>query len=392
MNRFHELDALRAFAMLLGVVLHSLLFLMPDPYDLWPVQEAWATEVNTETNPYVHLYLLIHGFRMPVFFLLSGFFTAMLWQRRGWRALTEHRLKRIALPLAVSAVTVIPVCAWIYSALEPQHFGEFSLLYWPLAWLNGFVHLWFLWQLLLIGALFLVLVRLGLTFTSPAWWLLVPLTALVMFLMNEPVVGPDTSQTVIPAPDVVGFYVLFFLFGVFYYQRGIATRRWWVWLLLPALAAYGGALAALAPVISDLRESGGEVVTRDLWGGAWALTAVLQAAYAWLMCFGTMGLFLIVASRERAWVRYVSDSSYWVYLWHLPLIIGGQWLLLSVNLSVHLKFVLIFAGVVGLLLVVYHLGVRYTPIGTMLNGKRTRPGRRPPPASAPNAPAAGTPG
>ena len=211
-----------------------------------------------------------------------------------------------------------------------------------------------------------------------------------MFLMNEPVVGPDTSQTVIPAPDVVGFYVLFFLFGVFYYQRGI--RRWWVWLLLPALAAYGGALAALAPVISDLRESGGEVVTRDLWGGAWALTAVLQAAYAWLMCFGTMGLFLIVASRERAWVRYVSDSSYWVYLWHLPLIIGGQWLLLSVNLSVHLKFVLIFAGVVGLLLVVYHLGVRYTPIGTMLNGKRTRPGRRPPPASAPSAPAPGTPG
>ena len=175
MNRFHELDALRAFAMLLGVVLHSLLFLMPDPSDMWPVQEAWATEVNTETNPYVHLYLLIHGFRMPVFFLLSGFFTAMLWQRRGWRALTEHRLKRIALPWRSAPSPLFRYGVWIYSALEPQHFGEFSLLYWPLAWLGGFFHLWFLWQLLLIGALFLILVRLGLTFTSPAWWLLVPL-------------------------------------------------------------------------------------------------------------------------------------------------------------------------------------------------------------------------
>ena len=39
----------------------------------------------------------IHGFRMPVFFLLSGFFTAMLCQKRGLGGLLLHRAKRIAL-------------------------------------------------------------------------------------------------------------------------------------------------------------------------------------------------------------------------------------------------------------------------------------------------------
>jgi len=43
---------------------------------------------------------VIHGFRMPLFFLLSGFFTAMLWQSRGLQRLWRHRLNRLGLPLA----------------------------------------------------------------------------------------------------------------------------------------------------------------------------------------------------------------------------------------------------------------------------------------------------
>ncbi len=74
--RFHDLDALRATAMLLGVVLHATLFLIPAA---WPIQDAWAGSVPPQENPYGYLLSAIHGFRMPVFFLLSGFFTALLW-------------------------------------------------------------------------------------------------------------------------------------------------------------------------------------------------------------------------------------------------------------------------------------------------------------------------
>ncbi|MDE2840896.1 MAG: acyltransferase family protein, partial [Chloroflexota bacterium] len=106
-------------------------------------------------------------------------------------------------------------------------------------------------------------------------------------------------------------------------------------------------------------------------------SAVYQLIYTWLMCFGLIGLFRLIASRERYWVRYVSDSSYWLYLWHLPLIVFAQRLVLTWPMNAHLKFSLICITVTALLLVSYQLGVRYTPIGTMLNGKRERPGHAP---------------
>ncbi len=74
-------------------------------------------------------------------------------------------------------------------------------------------------------------------------------------------------------------------------------------------------------------------------------------------------------------MRYLSDSSYWLYLAHLPLVIFLQSLIRSRDLPAGVKFwgLLIFASAV--LLGSYQLFVRYTPIGTMLNGKRTRPSR-----------------
>ena len=177
-------------------------------------------------------------------------------------------------------------------------------------------------------------------------------------MMEEPVFGPDTSEGLIPHPVVLGYYALFFVFGAFFYRRSLAVSRWWTIAMLPSLTVLlFGALALLYEVKAEWTH---------------LVAAALQAAYAWLMCFGLMGLFRWIAARERAWVRYVSDSSYWLYLWHLPLIVVGYKLSLNWPVSVHLKFSLICVVVTVTLLVVYEFGVRYTAIGTMLNGKRVR--------------------
>ncbi|HCN76009.1 MAG TPA: hypothetical protein DIT13_02295 [Verrucomicrobiales bacterium] len=99
-SRRHDLDALRAFAMLLGIALHAALSFTGGP---WMVQD-------TRTSGLFHLMVgAVHGFRMPLFFLLSGFFTAMLWRKRGLRALLAHRFKRVFLPLVLGSVTIVPV-------------------------------------------------------------------------------------------------------------------------------------------------------------------------------------------------------------------------------------------------------------------------------------------
>lgn len=107
--RRHDLDALRAFAMLIGVGLHAALAFIPDA---WIVQDSTIGEASSGV---MSLFLMaVHGFRMPVFFLMSGFFTAMLWRRRGLIPLLQRRFKRIFIPLLLGCVTIVPLMYLIY--------------------------------------------------------------------------------------------------------------------------------------------------------------------------------------------------------------------------------------------------------------------------------------
>ena len=99
-GRRHDLDALRAFAMLLGIALHTALSFIPSL--------PWSVQDTKQDGGFHMFFFAVHGFRMPLFFLLSGFFTAMLWQKRGLASLLMHRTKRILLPLLLGLVTVIP--------------------------------------------------------------------------------------------------------------------------------------------------------------------------------------------------------------------------------------------------------------------------------------------
>ncbi len=368
MTRFHDLDALRGVAMLLGILLHAGVFLVP--VEFWPVHDPWAWETAPEANVYAWILSAIHGFRMPLFFLVSGFFTAMLWRSRGLHRLARHRLERVGLPLLAGMFTVVPAIAWL------EQGADFTLLDWALTWTSGLDHLWFLWYLLLLVAALMAAVRLGLAFRHPLWWLLVPLAVAPQYLMREGAFGPDTANEVVPAGRVLAYYALFFAFGVFFRQRDIAVRRWWTAALIPALML----LLPAGVVLLYVEESSAAGSA-----GAWGVASVVQVAYAWLMCFGSMGLFRWIASKERFWVRYLSDASYWLYLCHLPLVIGAQMLLVRWPVSVHLKFVLISTAVVAFLLLLYQRGVRYTAIGTILNGPRTRRPAQPAQPMVPHA-------
>ena len=123
-DRRHDLDALRAGAMLLGIALHASLSFFPVP---WPVQDkrqhAWFGVFTAA----------IHGFRMPLFFLISGFFTMMLYRKRGMKSLLRQRATRILLPCVIGLVTVVPlgnrVSEWaIGSAARSARIEEESLV------------------------------------------------------------------------------------------------------------------------------------------------------------------------------------------------------------------------------------------------------------------------
>src|SRR4051794_29517543 len=93
-ERLHALDAVRGYALLLGIVLHATMSFLPAPSRIWIIQDS---------HPSITLGVLffaIHVFRMTVFFLIAGFFAHLSFHRRGASGFIKDRLQRIALPLA----------------------------------------------------------------------------------------------------------------------------------------------------------------------------------------------------------------------------------------------------------------------------------------------------
>ncbi len=99
-SRRTDLDALRGVAMILGIVLHALLSFIPVP---WPVQDT------RQNGLFFIPYAAIHMFRMPLFFLISGFFTMFILQRHGLGGMIRQRVQRILLPLLLALLTIVPV-------------------------------------------------------------------------------------------------------------------------------------------------------------------------------------------------------------------------------------------------------------------------------------------
>ncbi len=367
-QRLHALDALRAFAVLLGVGLHAAV--------------PWVPYLNSPEGDSL-LWLgveVVHGFRMPLFFLLSGFFAALLWQRRGLASLAWHRARRIALPLALSVVTIIPlgILAIVWAATiagvdEEQPSLPDALAAKVALWLGEptLAHLWFLWVLLLLlgGFVLLAATLPRLLRARPASARLVPLvmwalpvaTVVPQLAMSQGSLGPDTPEWFLVPPHILGYYATFFGFGALLYGRlgrtgqpVVATlgRRWRL-LLAAALLLVFPAAFVLAEV-------------------SWPLSGVFQVAYAWLMTFGLIGLFQRVLSRERFWVRYLSDAAYWMYLVHLPLVFALQGVASQFTAPNLVLFATVTAATTAVSLASYHVLVRYTAVGTLLNGPRSR--------------------
>ncbi len=374
-DRLHALDSLRAGMMLLGIVLHVLSLYIDFP--LTRIPDAGTSAA------FDFAFLLLHIFRMPVFFMMSGFFAALLLTRRGTRRFIANRTGRIVVPFVVGWLPLF-VLVWMSAAFAVrQSHGKFVIADggFRLGLFvrdQGLVHLWFLYYLIIYYAL-----------ASGAWavWRRLPagpVTVAKMYfarLAPSPVgcallclftfpalfrmrLGmPATSLSFIPNPAVLYLYGLFFFFGAaLYAQRDllpVLRRGAWTRVLLGL---------ALFPLNFFATRFQGNLLLPDL--RARALAAATGSISAWLLTLGLLGLFLEYANTPNRYIRYLTDAAYWLYLVHLPLVnyIGG--ILARTVLPLWLKALLTLVIAIPLLLLSYHLMVRSTFIGKTLNGRK----------------------
>lgn len=379
-ERLHHLDALRAFAMLLGVALHASLSFTDMEWAVKDVRASGAPGLAVAA---------IHGFRMQLFFLLAGYFAMALLRHRGARGFVANRARRIALPLALACATIVPaswaVTWWVSDGRATQAIRELlAPLPW-VPWLMAFPllgHLWFLWHLCWMLAALLAVHALArrvpwlrppavLVRTPLCLLWLVPVTAVLAAPMGmwgtRPSFGADTSAGVLPMPHVLLYYGAFFAFGAL--ASGVPgaiagmVRGWWAWLAVAVVVFLPAAvLGGLAPEAERLFPDPGTRRMAMLLGGA---------TYAWCMTLGSIGAAGALLHRERAWRRWLADASYWVYLVHLPVVVLLQWAVSEVQAPALAKFAAVLAATMAVTLATYAWAVRPTWIGRMLNGTRT---------------------
>jgi len=255
---------------------------------------------------------------------------------------------------------------------------------------SGFGHFWFLWFLVWLVAMFAVYAvvcdLVGIK-RMPKWLVvsklrylyLIPLTLIPTLVMNSQF-GPDTSTHWGPQPHMLVYYFIFFLFGAWYFDaddsEGKLGRFWWLTIPLSVVLylAFGTQDAWL---MAGLEEKAWLLkVTQAGWLGTEPyqikdlLIRIASVTYVWLMTFGWMGLFRKVLSKESKVMRYVSDSSYWLYVAHMPLVVLYIQMLKPLDWHPWIKFTVVCSLITVSLLVTYQLFVRHTLIGEILNGKR----------------------
>ena len=141
-NRFHSLDFLRAFALLMGVLLHVLMLFL-EPFD--------GSEPRLGASI---IFIWIHTWRMPVFMLLAGFFTALSLSKRNTGNYAFNRLIKLGVPLLL-LWSLIPAIDEEASRLfkVPE---LISWLLYDVPFTLRLDHLWFLYYLLIFYTIILL--------------------------------------------------------------------------------------------------------------------------------------------------------------------------------------------------------------------------------------------
>lgn len=388
-TRYDGLDAVRAGAMLLGLAYHAAYAYLPDV-------GQWYLVADVSSHPlFVTLVGVLHAFRMQLFFALSGFFSHLVFERRGAAGFMRDRSRRLLVPFAVALplVLVLDVAVRTWSQarglMAPTYALGVSPRYVPL-------HLWFLEYLFLFCLVAYLVARAGVTGAAVSRALRValrvPEVLLVLAvptglaLMQHPELKPDLSF--VPEPASVLHYAPFYCFGWLLWaaRDAVATlaRRGW-WMAVAGLALAGWVF-------------NGHVQWEPR---GYFLTGVV----GWSVTLGALGLAFRVRARDQLSperspgaahssehtpsnqlspersrrvaqlpiLRFFVDASYWVYLVHYPLVLALHVAFATVAAPALAKYLIVLSLTFGLALISFVVLVRRTGLGPWLGVRMQAP-------------------
>lgn len=323
-ERIYFLDAMRGILMMLGVVLHSA--------QVFNVEKSWAIYSNDSATIASYLIDIIHAFRMPAFFIVSGYFCLLTIKRYGPNKFFKVRIKRIIIPLVITGLTLNTLQAII---LSNSGWRDFSLVQQFLE--GGWVsHLWFLINLVIY---FSVAFLCALTISKQINWLntiftrlasKIPFFVLLIILPLSWIMIKISAKFGIPLYTSIGgvidiyeiiFYLPYFIFGLWLREN---PEKLFKFANINAILSISIIAVALF-ASSKLDASAGisQAITIQY-------LKVLVIWFSTSLCFH---IFMKYANTHSPAFMFLSDASYSVYLFHHVFVISIGLFLIQVGLG-----------------------------------------------------------
>ncbi len=376
--RLYYMDNLRALAMLAGVLFHAGLAYSVLLHGFWPTADA-GQSIGVDVVAWFS-----HLFRMPLFFVVAGFFAALLVDKRSIGGMLRNRFARVLLPLIVFWPIVYVVMGSLITHAAANVENLSPLLVVVKKWLAEpnrtpapptLMHLWFLPYLLCFCVLVWVATALEMKWLN-RWFAMMRPGVLISFAPLVLIPALVGVAAPFPAPDsffphwwALIFFGFYFAFGyqLFHHQTTLDKLKPSVMpLTLAAMLAYA-AFFWLMQMQNPLQPNPLLHVLQavlEAYVGFWITLSCLVYGKRWL-------------NRSNRLLRYLADASYWVYIIHLPLLFAIQYQLMDVQAGWQVKFIVSILGTIVISFASYQLLVRNTIVGRLLNGTRRdqpRPG------------------
>ena len=361
-NRLHSLDFLRAFALLMGVLLHVLMLFL-EPFD--------GSEPRLSASI---IFIWIHTWRMPLFMLLAGFFTALSLSKRDTGNYALNRLIRLGVPLLL-LWSVIPAIDEGTSELFkiPE---LISYIFYDIPFTLRLDHLWFLYYLLFFyGVLLLLKTTAPLIFSlvidfelslSRVLCLWMPILILLSPL-NKPIGGIFGEIPITFGEINLGsmlFMASFFIIGMQAYKssqflENLQELRFW----LPSLIVF-----SLVPI--GLLAWGGVKDEPFAFAGLLELWIVnsLSGSAALLLVLSIMGLAMNKISSTGHVLRWLVRLSYPIYVFHLMFVVSVSGTLMFFGINDWIVVLLGFASGILFPVIIYYAIISWTPLDWVFNG------------------------
>ena len=361
-DRLHSLDFLRAFALLMGVLLHILMLFL-EPFD--------GSEPRLGASV---VFIWIHTWRMPLFMLLAGFFTALSLSKRDTGNYALNRLIRLGVPLLL-LWSFIPAIDEEASRLYkiPE---LISYIFYDIPFTFRLDHLWFLYYLLIFYSVLLlmkttvpVIYSFILSFElSLSRVLMVWLPILILLSpLNKPTGGIIGNDPITFGEVNLGsmlFMASFFIIGMQAYKsskflENLQRTRFW----LPSLTIF-----SLIPI--GLLVWGGVKDEPFAFSGLLELWIVnsLSGSAALLLVLSIMGLAMHKISSSGHLLRWLVRLSYPIYVFHLMFVIGVSGTLMFFGINDWIVVLLGFASGILFPVIIYYAFISWTPLDWVFNG------------------------